>query len=54
MKVDIDRSYGNNEKEINTKPILHRILQAAIHRGIVYTQGMNYIALHILLFCREA
>lgn len=37
-----------------TKPILFRVLKGAVGRGISYTQGMNYIALHILIFCLEA
>lgn len=52
--MDIKRSYGNNEAFLYTKPILYRVLHGAVGRGISYTQGMNYIALHILIFCLEA
>lgn len=51
INVDIKRSYGNNEKYLFTQRILHRMLHVAINRGVEYTQGMNYIALHVLMFC---
>ena len=54
VKVDLDRSFGNNQEHLPIKPVLQRVLHASINQGISYTQGMNYIALHVLMFCLES
>lgn len=55
IEKDIERSFPPSRREQRyTAPLLRKLLYALSNSGVEYSQGMNFISLHVMVFALES